>query len=161
MKRIVTAMLLFVSLIVLTGCATVVSESKYPVTITSEPQGAKITITDDANRTVYVGSTPALVSLEAGSGFFSKASYTIKFEKEGFAPSIYTLTSTLDGWYWGNLLIGGVLGMVIIDPMTGAMWKLDPTVFMELESAQSSLTVSVMDVNSVPESWKPALVRIS
>jgi ABC-type Fe3+-hydroxamate transport system substrate-binding protein len=66
MKRIVTAMLLFVSLIVLTGCATVVSESKYPVTITSEPQGAKITITDDANRPVYVGSTPASVSLEAG-----------------------------------------------------------------------------------------------
>jgi hypothetical protein len=51
--------------------------------------------------------------------------------------------------------------MVIIDPMTGAMWKLDPTVFMELESTQSSLTVSVMDVNNVPESWKSALVSIS
>ncbi|ADY11910.1 PEGA domain-containing protein [Sphaerochaeta globosa] len=161
MKKIVVAMLVLVSLLALTGCATVVSDSTYPVTITSEPQGAKITITDSANRVVYVGSTPASVSLEAGSGFFSKASYTIKFEKAGFEPSLYTLTSTIDGWYWGNLLVGGVLGMVIIDPMTGAMWKLDPTVFVELESTQSGLTVSVMDVNNAPESWKSAMVRIS
>jgi hypothetical protein len=42
------------------------------------------------------------------------------------------LTSTIDGWYWGNLLIGGIIGMVFVDPLTGAMWKLDPFIYMQL-----------------------------
>lgn len=70
------------------------------------------------------------------------------------------LSSSLDGWYWGNMLAGGVLGMIIIDPMTEAMWKLNPTIFVELESTQSGLAVSVMDVNNVPNSWKSARVHI-
>lgn len=161
MKKIILAMCLVVSLFAFTGCATVVSDSKYPVTISSDPQDAKITITDKSNRVVYVGNTPANVTLESGAGFFSKASYTIKFEKEGYEPSIYTLTGTLDGWYWGNLLIGGVLGMVIIDPMTGAMWKLDPSVAIDLGQKRSSLSVSVMDIHDIPQQWKDSLIRIS
>ena len=161
MKKIALAMSIVVFLALLTSCATVVSDSKYPVTISSEPQNAKITITDKSNRVVFVGNTPANVTLEAGDGFFSKATYTIKFEKDGYEPSIYTLTSSIDGWYWGNLLIGGVLGMVIIDPMTGAMWQLDPNISIELVQTQSNLSLSVMDINDIPQEWKDSLIRIS
>jgi len=28
-------------------------------------------------------------------------------------------------WYIGNLLFGGVLGMVIVDPLTGSMWRFE------------------------------------
>ncbi len=128
--------LLFVSIALFTtftGCATLLSESVYPVTITSAPDDATITITDSNKNIVFQGKTPAEVNLKASSGFFRKASYTIKFEKKGYKDSVYTLTSTLDGWYFGNLISGNIIiGMLIIDPITGAMWQLDPHVFMKL-----------------------------
>lgn len=40
-----------------------------------------------------------------------------------------TLTYKLNGWYFGNILFGGAIGMQIIDPATSAMWKIkDPTI---------------------------------
>jgi len=30
----------------------------------------------------------------------------------------------MSGWYWGNILIGGLIGMLVVDPLTGAMYKL-------------------------------------
>lgn len=30
----------------------------------------------------------------------------------------------MDGWYWGNILFGGLIGMLAVDPATGAMYKL-------------------------------------
>ena len=162
MKKTALLFLTIVMLVSLTSCATVASDSKYPVTITSNPNEAKITIADNNNRVVYEGKTPAVVSLEASNGFFQKASYTIRFEKEGFDDSLYTLTSTLDGWYWGNLLIGGVIGMVIIDPLTGAMWKLDPNVSMQLtEKVANNQTLSVMNLQDIPEEWKGHLVKLA
>jgi hypothetical protein len=29
-------------------------------------------------------------------------------------------------WYVGNILFGGLLGFVFIDPATGAMWVIEP-----------------------------------
>ena len=39
----------------------------------------------------------------------------------------------MDGWYAGNILIGGLLGLLIIDPATGSMWKLDESVQVALK----------------------------
>lgn len=38
----------------------------------------------------------------------------------------------MDGWYMGNLLFGGFIGFLIVDPATGAMWKLDDNVYGNL-----------------------------
>jgi len=32
----------------------------------------------------------------------------------------------MNGWYFGNLAIGGILGMLVIDPLTGAMYRMVP-----------------------------------
>lgn len=32
----------------------------------------------------------------------------------------------MNGWYIGNLLFGGIIGLLIVDPATGAMWTLIP-----------------------------------
>jgi hypothetical protein len=44
------------------------------------------------------------------------------------------LDSTLSGWYFGNILIGGLIGLLIVDPLTGAMYDLEP------ENIEQSLT---------------------
>lgn len=161
MKKIALLFLVITIIAFLTSCATIFSDSAYPVTITSDPNEAQITITDISNRIVYQGKTPATVSLEASNGFFQKGSYTIKFEKAGFDTSVYTLTSTIDGWYWGNLLVGGVLGMIIIDPLTGAMWKLDPNVSIQLtEKVAKNQTLTLMNMQDIPEEWKNHLVKL-
>ena len=36
------------------------------------------------------------------------------------------LDSSLSGWYFGNIIFGGLIGMLIVDPVTGAMYNLTP-----------------------------------
>ncbi|WP_320130291.1 hypothetical protein [uncultured Sphaerochaeta sp.] len=162
MKKTILPISLIFLIVMLTSCATILSDSNYPVTITSAPAEARILITDNTNRLIYTGSTPATVFLNAGNGFFTRASYTITFEKAGFEPSIYILTSTLDGWYWGNLLVGGLFGMIIIDPATGSMWKLDQNISMKLNpKIASSGSISIMSYNDIPQDLRNKLVKIS
>jgi hypothetical protein len=36
------------------------------------------------------------------------------------------LKATLSGWYFGNIIFGGLIGMLAVDPATGAMWNIEP-----------------------------------
>ncbi|MBL7252361.1 hypothetical protein [Alloalcanivorax marinus] len=119
----------------LSGCASIVSDSSYPVSIQSSPDRAEYVITDihDGKR-VAAGTTPDTVTLRAKHGFFSSARYQVSFEKEGYQGTISPLDANLDGWYFGNILIGGLLGILIVDPATGAMWKLDDSLQVGLDS---------------------------
>ena len=36
-----------------------------------------------------------------------------------------TRDAYLNGWYIGNVVFGGLIGLLIVDPETGAMWRLD------------------------------------
>lgn len=49
----------------------------------------------------------------------------MRFSSPGYDEKIVPITFKIDGWYFGNILIGGVLGMLIVDPATGAMWKIE------------------------------------
>lgn len=119
------AALLAASIAVLTsGCASIFTEQVYPVQVTSAPSGASIQITDEDGDVVYNGATPATVKLASSAGYFDGQRYTVKFSKPGYADETFVVNSGVEGWYWGNLLLGGVLGMLIIDPATGAMFDL-------------------------------------
>ena len=68
------------------------------------------------------GATPTTLTLKAGAGFFNGETYTVSAQ-DGSASA--TLESGVDGWYvLGNLVFGGLLGYLIIDPATGAMFTL-------------------------------------
>ncbi|WAG77001.1 hypothetical protein LMK08_16630 [Metapseudomonas furukawaii] len=119
------AALLAASIALLTsGCASIFSEEAYPVHVTSSPPGAAIQIQDEEGDIIYNGTTPAVVKLTSSAGYFDGEMYTVKFSKPGYADETFVVNSGIDGWYWGNLLIGGILGMLIIDPATGAMYDL-------------------------------------
>lgn len=80
---------------------------------------------------LFSGKTPISVDLNAGDGYFRSAQYVITFEKEGYQTAKRNIKSTIDGWYFGNILFGGFIGL-LIDPATGAMWKIDQDVYIEL-----------------------------
>lgn len=108
----------------ISGCASIFSEQTYPVQVTSEPSRASIEIKDEDGNVVYNGSTPATVKLTSSAGYFDGERYTVTFRKDGYDEEQFVINSGIDGWYWGNILLGGILGMLIIDPATGAMYDL-------------------------------------
>ena len=145
MKNLVGWILL---VFLLGGCASIVSKSIYSIRITSNPENAMVSIVDLNGTEVYNGEVPATVKLEAGARFFKKQQYSLTFSAPGFQSKTIPLLCKVDGWYWGNLLLGGALGMLIIDPATGAMYKFSQeSISTTLQPAGSaSLTIKTLNV---------------
>lgn len=156
-----TASVFFATILILTSCASIVSKSTYPLTINSTPNNASISITDSKGQEIFLGNTPAVVKLKAGSGFFSRAEYQVRFSSPGYEDRVVPVLFKLDGWYFGNIILGGVIGMLIVDPATGAMWKLE-TEFMNetlnTNTASLNAEMKILNINQIPENWKEHLV---
>ncbi len=106
------------------SCASIVSKSKYPVSIQSHPSGLEFDVIAKDGRAVHHGKTPEIVTLDADAGFFQRAKYTVQFRKDVARATDVQLDASLDPWYFGNIIFGGLIGILIVDPLTGAMWKL-------------------------------------
>ncbi len=121
------------------GCASIVSKSVYPVTVNSNQPGATVVVSNKYGVEIQRSTTPATLSLPASAGFFSPAGYKFKFEKEGYSPDSMSISANVDPWYVGNIIFGGLIGLLIVDPATGAMWKLDGTIYGNLSPDPSAL----------------------
>lgn len=163
MKTHILAMILAVGLT--TGCSSIISKSEYAVTVSSSPDAANFTITNKAGQKVQTGVTPSTVTLKSSSGFFQGETYTINLTKDGYSPKTYTLSSSIDGWYFGNILFGGVIGMLIIDPATGAMYNLPSRADISLDAKTSSIkkeqSFIIATIDSLTEEEKSRLETIN
>ena len=129
--------LLLCLILLTTSCATIVSKSTYPVRIDSTPKGANFVLEDlEENAVIQKGKTPMTLTLDADAGFFTKGKYRVAMTLDGHHPGEKRFTGKLDPWYFGNIIFGGLLGLVIIDPATGAMWKLPKTVHIQLQPVE-------------------------
>jgi hypothetical protein len=156
---------LLVSVLCLSGCATIVGKDVFPLTINSNPDGANISIVDEKGKKMFAGTTPSTITLAAGESYFHAKTYTITFSKQGYADQYATVKATLSGWYFGNILFGGVIGLLIVDPISGKMWKLQPDVIANLSEKLAlntdQPTLKIMTLNQVPERLRKHLVRIN
>lgn len=109
-----------------TGCATIVHSGPRSIPVQSVPPGAKVSIYDRDNHLVETNTTPFVASLTPSAGYFKAQSYRLIFQMPGYSNSEVDLNSTVSGWYWGNLVFGGLIGMLAVDPATGAMFNLEP-----------------------------------
>ena len=165
MKTIATLLTIILSVGCLSGCATIASKSKYLVAINSTPDSANITVVDKFGETVFSGTTPTTVSLKAAASFFEKATYKVTFEKDGYTKQIVRIEAELDGWYMGNICIGWFPGFILIDPLSGLMWKLDESVHASLiRSSISSADedgLHVVFLDDVPTDLRQHLVKVN
>ncbi|NQT53312.1 hypothetical protein HQ576_14740 [bacterium] len=121
------ARLLVFALVPFLGCASILSKTSRQIRIKSQPEKAEVAIFDDkTGEKIFTGATPTMVTLETGGGFFRGKRYTVRLSKAGYDDSEITVGSKLNGWYFGNFIFGGVPGLLIVDPLTGAMWTLSP-----------------------------------
>jgi hypothetical protein len=101
----------------LVSCATIATGSKDNVSFVSNPEGATVTVGGRV-----IGKTPVTVSLKPKSE-------AVTFEKEGYKPLSMQLETRMNGWFWGNIVIGGLLGSTT-DGASGAAYKYAPSQYM-------------------------------
>jgi hypothetical protein len=156
-------LVLALSMTILSGCSSLVSKSDYAVAINSDPGGSTFVITNRAGQKVESGVTPETVTLSSSAGYFKGETYTLVLNKEGFTEKTYTITSSVDGWYYGNILLGGLIGMLIVDPATGAMYNLPERVDISLNqdvALNPSATLNIATMDSLTKEQKELLVQI-
>jgi hypothetical protein len=120
------------------GCASIISGNTDTVSINSYPVRAKFFIKDENGVPVEHGTTPAKVILERSDGYFDGQTYDITFTAEGYLPQSEKIQTSINPWYLGNFWFGGLLGFLVVDPATGAMWSLP-------DSANASLSPKPAD----------------
>ena len=125
MKRVLAAVL---GAFLLSGCATIVGDDTQLVQVNSNPAGADFEIKDDTGKIVAQGKTPQGVALAKSDGsYFGKKNYQIIFTKDGSQPVILPIKASANGWYiGGNILFGGLIGWLLVDPFNGGMYTLSP-----------------------------------
>lgn len=150
--------------LLLAGCASIIKGGDQQVQLKSEPSDARVVIVDAREgKEIHQGATPLTVTLKRGAGYFKKARYRVSIEKPGYQKEEIAIEGSPGGWYiGGNLLFGGLIGYLIVDPATGAMWTLDPEDVMITLKRPSSFRPDpdglVIALRSdVPASLVPAL----
>ena len=134
------------SCIFVSSCASIVSKNSYPVSLQSTPSEAHFTVHNSNGQIIHQGKTPSTVDLKASAGYFKPASYTIIYKKKGYPTRTQQITATMDGWYIGNILFGGLIGLVIVDPATGNMWTMDKEHMIHLQDATTAgLVIKSLD----------------
>ncbi len=156
-------------LLLLTSCASICDSTKECLSIRSEPYDAEVIIRDNKGLEVYSGTTPADITLPKSVGYFCGADYLITVSKPGYESKSITVTRSLSGWYWGNILIGGLIGMLIIDPATGAMWTLEddlPVVNLPRLSCKhdneigNNMKLQILTIDKLQETNKQKLILL-
>lgn len=111
------------------ACATIISGTTQEVTFDSEPQGVQVTV-----NAKVLGKTPFAVQLD------KKADQTVEFYLDGYKRQTRQLTTRMEGWFWGNIVIGGLFGSTT-DGATGSIHEYSPNQYYVTMVAGSSSSV--------------------
>ena len=118
---------------------------------------------------MFSGPSPATMTLSASDGYFKKAEYQVTVNAPGVEPQVRTVNFKLDGWYIGNLVFGGLIGFLVVDPLSGAMYKIDePGMYVDMGGGTGDLDLGavelpalhVVQVNDLPLQWRECLVEL-
>ncbi len=115
-------------LLLASGCATIISGTTQEVTVSSDPPGATCDITRQGANLSSV-TTPSSTLIQK-----TKYDLQVSCAKVGFVTTAVTDKSGVEPWVFGNLLLGGIIGLVI-DLSTGAQNKYDSPVLVQLPPA--------------------------
>lgn len=110
MKKILLMSVILSSLL-LTGCSTLMNGTSHSLTVNSNIQHAKVYVNE-----IYKGETPINLDLAT-----DEKTYTIRIEADGYIPYTEVLQRKASGWVWGNIFLGGLIGLGV-DMATGGLY---------------------------------------
>ncbi len=109
-----------IAVVFLGGCASIVHQTTQQIPVSSSPAGAAVTVAcGDVN------NDPKLVTPTVVTVHRKPSHCTITLAKEGYQPVETSLKRSTSGWYFGNILFGGIIGL-IVDAANGAMYNRAP-----------------------------------
>jgi hypothetical protein len=125
-------------------CATIMNGDYVSLPVSTAPGGATV---------LYNGqtfSTPCTLQIPRGQ----QKVIRLQIEKEGYHPITVSVTRSVDGWLWGNVLLGGIVGL-IVDFATGDAYDLAP------EKIDAALVRQSQSANDNDDHLKLVVVDIS
>ena len=119
---------------ILSSCATIMRENNQSIPIKSNVEKVDIKLLDKNGQTIFEGQTPTTLNLKTSqSGYFNPQKYTVIASKDGFKTQSTVIDWHVSGWYYaGNILFGGLIGYLIVDPISGDMYYLDEEVNLNM-----------------------------
>ena len=116
-KKLLIALPL-VSVVMFSGCATILSGKKQAINVTSTPSGKMVTI---SGRTVQ---TPSIVTIDRGQDNLTLKSTDCDNQK--------LVAKKINPVFFVNILSGGAFGSTT-DYASGAMWQYDDNINLECQ----------------------------
>ena len=96
------------------ACATIMHGTSQQVGISSQPTGATVGVDSQS-----LGTTPVVAKLAR------KRSHRITVTMPGYQPFELVTTRKTSGWVWGNIVFGGLIGLVV-DASSGGLYDVRP-----------------------------------
>jgi len=131
MKFKLKQMIVAAAAISLVSCATIMHGTTQKIGISSSPTGALVTVDNK-----QMGNTPLFAELKRGDD------HIVTIEMKGFEKAQLTLTKSVSGWVWGNIVFGGLIGLAV-DAISGGLYSLSPEQLnVELRKNGSNVSVN-------------------
>lgn len=144
------------------GCATITDGSTQEMSFQSNPEEAVVTVTkrvrDSSTEYMWqdevrvLGKTPITLRMDR------EDKQTVTFSKGGYKPLTMKLATTLNGYFWGNLVTGGVFGSTT-DSMSGAMYEYSPSQYFVTLIPLSASSIDAATQQSAREKAKGLIVQ--
>ena len=129
-----------IAALTLGACASIIHGTHQDVGISSDPTGASVTVDGHLE-----GKTPYVASLRR------KDNHVVRIELPGYKPFETTVTRSVSGWVWGNIVFGGLIGLAV-DAISGGLYKLTP------EQVSATLLAKSASVTTTPDGLYLAVV---
>jgi hypothetical protein len=138
MHRSIFIAVIGISFGLLTGCATITTGTTQNIAVTTDPDGADCSFSRNDQFIARVNPTPGSLSISK-----SGSSLSVSCKREGYHDTAETIGSDFQAVTLGNVLIGGVIG-IVVDAASGAInkypesiaFKLLPLVFQTAEQRE-------------------------
>jgi hypothetical protein len=142
MRALALPICLILIVVVTTGCATITTGTSQAVLVDTEPTGAICRFSRLNKEIGVVNPTPGMLSVD-------KSIYPLSATctKDGFYPAGGLLNSNYQPMTMGNILFGGIVG-IVIDSASGAQSIYDASIKVTLKKIESiNLDAIIDDIN--------------
>ena len=156
--RFLQLLLLMSMVCLLPACASIMSDNKSVTYLETTPEVAKCELHGQDFKRVI--TTPNSIPLPSEA-----APITVACTAPGYKRTTATLDTKHDGWIWGNILLGGGIGL-IVDAAKGSGFKFPPKYSIILEPEQFA-TLDERDawfdrlIADVDKKWTADISKVS